>query len=256
MSILTLGGSQFVRNGIQYDYCFKESIESLLEFCDKVSVVDVGSSDGTVDVLKELESKHSNLIVTYLSNEDWERTQGEKHYKLCIFTDIAIRKLNTDYNYYQQSDEITHEKSYDAIRKAIETGFEGFLITRVNLWETPYHQLNVQGNRHPCSPYVIRLAKTKYLSCGDAESLDVPNVNESFANEIRMYHMGFVRKREVMKDKIINMQEGVFELGSHDKKLDGSDIFIPERWFGKEDLKLIDEPLPKMIQRWAKERVY
>ena len=52
------------------------------------------------------------------------------------------------------------------------------------------------------------------------------------------------------------MQEGVFEMGSHDEKLDGSDIFIPERWFNKEDLRPIDEPLPSLIKDWAKKRVY
>jgi hypothetical protein len=71
-----------------------------------------------------------------------------------------------------------------------------------------------------------------------------------------MYHMGFVRDRSIMKAKVINMQEGVFEMGSHDIKLDVSDIFQPELWFGKEDLKPIDEPLPALIKDWAKKRVY
>lgn len=68
--------------------------------------------------------------------------------------------------------------------------------------------------------------------------------------------MGFVRKREVMKAKVINMQEGVFEMANHDIKLDRSDIFQPELWFDDNDLKLIDEPLPLLIQNWAKERLY
>lgn len=252
----SLGGSLFIRNNYLYDYCAEESIKSLLQFCDKVSVVDVGSSDGTIQMLQELETHNKNLIVTYLTEQDWLNQHGQKFYKLCVFTDIAISKLDTDYNYYQQADEITTEKSYDAIRKAIETNDEGFLITRINLWQSPYLRLNVQGTRNPCSPQVTRLAKTKYLSYGDAESLDVSIINEDFVEDIRMYHVGFVRKREIMKAKVINMQEGVFELGSHDVKLDGSDIFIPQRWFGPEDLKLIDEPLPLIIQNWAAERVY
>ena len=58
-----------------------------------------------------------------------------------------------------------------------------------------------------------------------------------------------------MKAKVINMQENVFQI-DHDKKLDGADIFIPERWFSGEDLRPIDEPLPEIIKNWAKERVY
>ncbi len=251
----TLGGSLFVRNGIKFDYCFKESIQSLLEFCDKVSVVDAGSDDLTTQELKELEAQNKNLIVTYLTEQDWLDQQGKGYSKLCHFTDIAISKLDTDYNYYQQADEITHENCYDDIRRAIESGYEGFMISRINLWQSPYLRLNVIGNRNPCSPYVIRLAKTKYRSFGDAESLAAP-ITDEYTERIRMYHVGFVRRREVMKAKIINMQEGVFELGSHDVKLDGCEVFNPRLWFGPEDLMPISEPLPALIQKWAADRVY
>lgn len=251
----SLGGSLFIRNNFLYDYCAEQSIKSLLEFCDKVSVVDAGSSDGTVDMLKELEDANPNLIVTYLTEQDWINQQGKGFSKLCHFTDIAISKLDTDYNFYQQADEITHEDCYDNIRRAVEQGYEAYSISRINLWQSPYLRLDVFGNRNPCSTRIVRLARTKYRSYGDAESLTAPAI-DGFAEAIRMYHLGFVRKREVMKAKIINMQEGVFELGSHDVKLDGSDIFIPERWFGPEDLKPIEEPLPAIIQKWAAERVY
>jgi hypothetical protein len=67
--------------------------------------------------------------------------------------------------------------------------------------------------------------------------------------------MGFVRKRDIMKKKVIHIQEEVFGI-EHDKKLDGIDYFEPDRWFKKEDLRLINEPLPLVIKEWAKERVY
>ena len=59
-----------------------------------------------------------------------------------------------------------------------------------------------------------------------------------------------------MKAKVINMQEGVFEMSSHDVKLDQEEIFNPRLWFELEDLKPIDEPLPLLIKDWAKERIY
>ena len=253
---MTLGGSIFVRNGVKYDYCFKESILSLLEFCDKVSCVVVEGEDETEEIVRQLESENKRLMVTYLPKSEWENQQGKAQSKLCYFTDIAISKLDTDYNFYQQADEIIHEKCYGKIREIIKTGEPAYFCSRVNLWESPYLQLNVPQDRKPCSSEIIRLAKTEYMSYGDAESLAVPTADYSCVNDIRMYHMGFVRKREVMKAKIINMQEGVFEMGSHDAKLDTDDIFQPRLWFAREDLKVIDEPLPLIIQNWAKERVY
>lgn len=254
-SMKSLGGSLFIRNNYQFDYCAEESIKSLLEFCDCVSVVDAGSGDGTVEMLKKLQSTNKNLIVTYLTEQDWVNQNGTGYSKLCHFTDIAISKLDTDYNYYQQADEITHEDCYDTIRRAIEQGKEAYLISRINLWQSPYLRLNVFGNRNPCSPQIIRLAKTQYRSCGDAESLAAPYSDE-YVQTIRMYHVGLVRRQEIMKAKIINMQEGVFELGSHDVKLDGCEVFNPRLWFGPEDLVSISEPLPALIQKWAAERIY
>lgn len=247
---MTLGGSQFVRNGLLYDYCFQESIENLLAFCDKVSVVDAGSTDGSDDILREMEAKHKKLSVLYLQPEEWEKTNGMGKEKLCVFTDMAIERLDTDYNYYQQSDEITHEDSFDFIRKAIETNQEAYMIKRINLWATPYLYLNVPHNRLPCSTEIIRLAKTQYRSIGDAESINAQCVMD-YVPYIRMYHMGFVRKKEVMKSKIINMQCGVFEMVEHDKKLDETEYFNPYAYFEPKDLAPIYEPLPAIIQHWA-----
>lgn len=253
---MTLGGSIFVRNGVMYDYCFKESILSLLEFCDKVSCVVVEGEDETETIVRQLELENKNLIVTYLPQQEWDNQQGKAQNKLCYFTDIAISKLDTDYNFYQQADEILHENSYSKVREVIESNASAYFCSRINLWKSPYLRLDVPQNRKPCSTEIIRLAKTEYRSYGDAESLAVPTADESCVNDIKMYHMGFVRKREVMKAKVINMQEGVFEMANHDIKLDGSDIFQPELWFDDNDLKLIDEPLPLLIQNWAKERLY
>lgn len=253
---MTLGGSIFVRNGVMYDYCFKESILSLLEFCDKVSCVVVEGEDETETIVRQLESENKNLIVTYLPQQEWDNQKGKAQSKLCYFTDIAISKLDTDYNFYQQADEILHENSYSKVREVIESNAPAYFCSRINLWKSPYLRLDVPQNRKPCSTEIIRLAKTEYRSYGDAESLAVPTADESCVNDIKMYHMGFVRKREVMKAKVINMQESVFEMANHDIKLDGSDIFQPELWFDDNDLKLIDEPLPLLIQNWAKERLY
>lgn len=253
---MTLGGSIFVRNGVMYDYCFKESILSLLDFCDKVSCVVVEGDDETENIIRQMESENNRLIVTYLPRSEWDSQKGKAESKLCYFTDIAISKLDTDYNFYQQADEIVHENCYNKIREVIEYGYPAYFCSRINLWQSPYMQLDVSQDRKPCSTEIIRLAKTEYRSYGDAESLAVPTADYSCVKDIRMYHMGFVRDRKVMKAKAINMQEGVFEMINHDVKLDVGDIFQPELWFSKDDLKPIDEPLPAIIKDWAKKRVY
>lgn len=251
-----LAGVIFIREGIKYDYCFMEAIESMLQFCDHVFCVCVSGEDETTKMLWEIRDTKFTMISqpSYV----WENQQGTGSAKLCYFTNIAIdaaKGHGYEYVFSCQADEIVSEKSYQAIRQAVEQGEEGYMISRKNLWKDPYHELIVPDNRQPCSTKVIRLAKSKYRAVGDAESLGVPNVNFDFVSKIKMVHVGFVRKREVMKAKVENMQLNVFELSSADSKLYESEVFNPDLWFNpKTDLALISEPLPKIIQKWANER--
>lgn len=247
---MKLGGTIFCYNGLIHDYCLGEAIESLKACCDEVVIVNAGSDDGTSLYVGSFEDAKTKVV--HLSNEEWHSQKGKE--KLNYFTNKAIDHLTTEYNFNLQADEILHERSYHEIRNAIAEGGEGYLCKRINLWGSPYLQLNVPQNRMPCSPVVLRLAKTKYRSYGDGESLDAPALS-SYIEKIRIYHMGFVRKRDIMKKKVIHIQEEVFGV-EHDKKLDGIEYFDPYRWFAKTDLRLIDEPLPSLIQKWAAERVY
>ncbi|HXP53172.1 MAG TPA: glycosyltransferase, partial [Bacteroidia bacterium] len=81
-----IGGTQFVIDGLTYDYCFEESIRSLQEFCDEIVVVDAGSKDGTIDVLKRLENEKTKII--YLDREEWDSLHGWA--KLNHFSNKAI----------------------------------------------------------------------------------------------------------------------------------------------------------------------
>ena len=248
----TLGGSIFVHNGITQDYCIEESIKCLQEFCDEVVIMDAGSTDGTRDLIYSL--TNSKTYVLSVGNNEWLAQEGK--WKLSHFTNMAISALGTDYNFNLQADEILHEKSYDAVRRAIETDLEAFMCTRINLWGNPNTMLHVEHHRQPCSNQIIRLAKTQFRSYDDAESLSVPCVYGDFLNDIRIYHMGFVRKREIHPNKIRHMQGEVFRVGI-DSKLEGMDFFDPYKWFDKEkDLMPIQEDLPLIIQNWAKERTY
>lgn len=244
-----LTGVTFAYNAISQDYCLKESVESMKEFCDEVVVLDAGSTDGTSELIKTFQDKNTRIILC--DNEEWKSQYGK--WKLSYFTNKAIDQVNTDWIYYQQADEVTHEDSYEWIRRAINGGAEGYLITRINLWNTPYEQLNVPLERMPCSPQVIRLTKTCYRAYDDAENIDCV-ASDTFVERIRMYHMGFVRKKEAHRQKIIHMQKEVFQFADYDQKLNQCETFDPKLWFSNADLQPIGEPLPKIIQQWAKER--
>jgi hypothetical protein len=100
---------------------------------------------------------------------------------------------------------------------------------------------------------VVRLTRAGMEAYDDAENIACDAVNMDFIPRIKIYHMGFVRRRAIMKAKVMNMQRNVFGMG-HDPKLDHEEMFNPWLWFEKTDTAIINQPLPALIRDWAKER--
>lgn len=248
---MTLGGATFIYNGEQQDYCWRETIDCLLELCDQVVVCDAGSTDGTQQLILERYSGKVDIIS--MLPEQWNMQQGRE--KLSHFSNIAIRHLNTDWFFYLQADEIIHENSFDFIREAITfDNIDGYLVRRHNLWRDPLHRLNVPQERKPCSTEVIRLARRGHYCVGDAESLAVNNVHTyGDINNMEIFHMGFVRDKKKHLEKIRHMQDEVF-LIEHDKRIDGMETFNSYAWFDDNDIVPIGKPLPRFIQQWSRDR--
>jgi hypothetical protein len=254
----SLGGSLLIRNGDILDYCYIQSIQCLLDFCDKVVVCVVPTGqDGdntSFNIFNtfELAIRSGQLYVRVMQDADWLKMDFQTKHRLSIYTNYAIEMLDTDYVFNLQSDEILDPSSYEWVRRAIEEGQEGYLCKRINLWGSPYTQLSVPHHRLPCSTEIVRLTKACYRAYDDAESLAAPCVDH-YLDKIKIWHMGFVRKREIHPAKIREMQGNIFKCGV-DSKLEGMEVFDSTKWFGPEDLIPIQGELPPLIQQWAKER--
>lgn len=254
----TLGGSLLIRNGDILDYCYVQSIQCLLEFCDKVVVCVVPTGqDGdntSFNIFNtfELAIRDGQLYVRVMQDADWLKMDFQTKYRLSIYTNYAIEMLDTDYVFNLQGDEILDPSSYEWIRRAIEEGQEGYLCSRVNLWGSPHTQLNVPHHRKPCSTEIVRLTKTCYRAYDDAESIAAPCV-DTYLDKIKIWHYGFIRKKEIHPDKIREIQGNIFKCGI-DEKLNGMTIFDPLKWFSEEDLIPIQGEHPPLMKEWIKTR--
>lgn len=262
----SLGGHLFVCRGIEFDYCFLEAIQSLLGVCDQVALTFFSDNDWAS--FQEKFGNEKRIISQKLDELDFDKGKGPG--RLADWTNYTKNMLNTDFQFCLQADEVIHEDSYNAIQEAINRpNSEAYIVRRVNLWGDPYHYLNypklTKDGRYgelPCSEYTGRLAKLKYNSCGDAESLEAP-FSRDYMDSIRTYHAGFVRDKKKMVEAKIHMQEKVFSLivdgkPHHDLRFDedlkrGGD-FRPYARFSKSDLLPIFESLPKVLKTWALER--
>lgn len=255
-----LGGSMFIRNAIQFDYCVAEALDSLCAVCDEAVIVDAGSTDGTIDLLKEVQSRNRNLKV--VTGANWEC--HEKYDRLRILADIATSYLKTDWNFMLQADEVIHEKSFPAIRKAIQHPTNrSYMIRRCNLWGDLNHYLkyDIPQEHKPVSDQVIRLATTDHVAHGDAESLQADARYMGVkTDEIVIFHYGFVRRDANMIDKTISMQSWFWGPGSQPdhRVVEMSKKENPRfEWEVMKTRDLLGDlplPHPKFAKKWAEER--
>lgn len=109
----TISGYTTTRNCIEQGYPFRESIVSMLGFCDEVVVVDGGSTDTTWEELEGLAAKYPQIKI-HKEVRDWD------HPRFAVFDGeqkAVARSLCTgDFCWQQDSDEIVHENDYERVR--------------------------------------------------------------------------------------------------------------------------------------------
>lgn len=258
--VQTLGGSMFIHNAVEFDYCVTEALASLCECCDQAVIVDASSTDGTLEKLIEFKKNYKNLRI--VSGANWEC--HEKFDRLRILADMAKSYLKTDWHFMLQGDEVIHESSFKAIRKAIKSAdFDSFMVRRMNLWGDCNHYLryDLPQEHKPVSDVVVRLARTNFGAYGDAESLQTnpQRCSSRFLDDILIVHYGFVRRDANMLEKTISMQSWFWGPGSRpdhrvvEMKKKGT-RFEWEVMKTRDMLEHIPMEHPKFAKAWAEER--
>ncbi|MHB8407877.1 MAG: glycosyltransferase family 9 protein [Acidiferrobacterales bacterium] len=128
-------GYTTILNGVEGGYPFQQSVESMLGFCDLVVVVDGGSKDGTLEVLKEIGAKADGKLVVMEHAWDWEEPGMDGLQK--AFARAMCQAGPTDFLWQQDADEVVHEEDYAKIKKLVErfpAGTDLIHLPVVELW--------------------------------------------------------------------------------------------------------------------------
>lgn len=211
---MRLSGFTLIRNGIKFDYPFLEAIRSLLPLVDEL-IINVGhGDDSTLDVIHQLaQSEPQKKIKIFESNWDLDNPEKKRGGKiLSEQTNLALDRCTGDWCLYLQADEVLHEADYTEIRSALQKHHpdprvEGLLFDYVHFYGS-YDVIKQSRSAYRREVRLIRRA-SQARSVGDAQSFrrsdgDKLCVSHSKA---RIFHYGWVRPPEVMREKTFFMDQ-------------------------------------------------
>lgn len=144
-----LSGCVFIKDTFKGAFCLFESMYQLLPLCDEFIVMDLGSTDGTLEALKEIEAHNPKVKVVngnfYLQDA-------------AVFASLANDLIGVCYHpnvLYYQADEIWHEDLISLTRKALDEDRRDLSFWRVQLkynfqyikwYPHPVHRIGPKNN--------------------------------------------------------------------------------------------------------------
>ncbi len=120
----------FIRDTFKGAFCLFEGMAQLLPLCDEFIVMDLGSEDGTLQILQEIAIANSK--VQLIAERVFPETDAG------VFATLAnelIERCKYDNVLYYQADEIWHENLVNLMRQEFEQGNFDLKFWRVQLRE-------------------------------------------------------------------------------------------------------------------------
>lgn len=253
----TLGGNVVIRNGIELDYCWKEAVQSLLPVCDTVTICDGESTDGTQEEVRAWAAKEPKISVCVWP---WPNPVGNPEW-FEDFINYAREHVKADLQFQLDADEIVHEDSYQEILRLKRLGDKSRCAAwchRLTFWADAKHLV---PSGVMLADRVVRIApQFAYLPSDGCNSK--PNIPSGYAVDtgIKIFHYGFLRKRDAMFKKERLLQNAFF--GSYDKRLEAAEKFhgnwalMPGINGWEDRLTPFKGTHPAVAKAWLKERGY
>lgn len=213
---MKLSGFTFVRNGVKFDYPILESLRSLLPLVDELVVVVGKGEDQTLERVRELAAREGKIRIF---ESVWDERLREGGAILAQQTDLAISHCTGDWGIYLQADEVLHEEDYPRIREALARAnarkeIDGLLFDYVHFYGD-FFVVNRSPSAYRHEVRAIRLQRG-VISWGDAQGFrrkfahgDHHHIEKLrvLASGARIFHYGWVRPPEVMREKTVAMDK-------------------------------------------------
>ena len=212
MKKIEVSGFTFVRNGVQFDYPFEESMRSLLPVVDELVVVVGKGEDTTLERVRALAAAEPKIQV-YESVWDEKLRQGGLI--LSQQTNLAMSYCRGKWGIYLQADEVLHEADYGNIRAALGVAgqfpeVDGLLFDYIHFYGD-FFVVNQNPSAYRHEVRAIRFDRG-VVSWKDAQGFRRQTENgfeklRVIRSGARIFHYGWVRPPEVMKEKTVAMDK-------------------------------------------------
>ena len=213
---MKLSGFTLIRNGVKFDYPFIESLRSLLPLVDEL-VINVGIGDADDDTLVRVQefarSAPSGKVTWFESH--WPLDDPEKRKGGLILseqTNLALDRCTGDWCLYLQADEVLHEADHSRTLEAIHTadvaGLDAVVFEYLHFYGS-FDVVQLTRSAYRREVRAIRRA-SQARSIGDAQSFRGPEMKKLqavLAKGSRIFHYGWVRTPEAMREKTVFMDQ-------------------------------------------------
>ncbi|MFH1223361.1 MAG: glycosyltransferase family 2 protein [Pseudomonadota bacterium] len=202
---MRISGFTFVRNGIVYDYPFRESICSVLPLVDEFIVNIPYSDDKTYEAVLEIGSPKIKIFQT-----EWNGDIPSGGKILSHHTNLALKKCTGDWCFYIQADEVIHENDHPKIKSAMENNLndkkiDGLLFDYLHF----YGSYNCVASSRTWYRNEVRIVRNNpdIVSFDDAQGFRFTSGGKLnvVSTGARVFHYGWVRPIESMRIKKIAM---------------------------------------------------
>lgn len=198
---MRVSGFTFVRNGIIYDYPFRESIRSVLPLVDEMIVNVPASDDDTYKAVVEMNEPKIKIIQTVWGGEKPSGGRILSHH-----TNLALEQCSGDWRLYIQADEVIHENDYEKIKGAMRDNLhdhsvDGLLFDYVHFYGS-FSCIATARNWYRREIRIIR-NNPDIVSYSDAQGFRYKDDSKIPVKKTgaKIYHYGWSRPIEAMRLK-------------------------------------------------------
>jgi len=220
-----ISGYTCVRNGVELDYCFELTVKSLLPVCEEVVVGYRDSTDGTLDILLQMQKDDPRIR---LFMQPWDNPKGDGKWWTRWINEVRPQ-LKHQTQLMLDADEVLDdsEACHNKIQEISKRGGAAY-FSRLNFVKDAHHLI---PHGHCIGHEVSRLGPSNLWMPSD-EPYPKPLPIHSMSTRhsaLRIFHYGFIRRMEAFYQKII--VGNTIWFGSVDKRFDKPRETNAEDWY-------------------------